>query len=42
MVVSISSHAIAPAVVLRGEGAWAEALSKILSLIHVSEPTRPY
>ena len=32
MVVSISSHAIAPAVVLRGEGAWAEALSKISAL----------
>ena len=32
MVLSISSHAIAPAAVLRGEGAWQGALSKISAL----------
>jgi len=32
MVVSISAHAIAPAVVLRGEGAWKQALPKVASL----------
>ncbi|MAB55700.1 MAG: oxidoreductase, partial [Synechococcus sp. CPC35] len=32
MVVSIASHAIAPAVVLRGDGAWASALPKIVGL----------
>ncbi len=32
MVVSISSHAIAPAAVLRGEGAWQAALGKISAL----------
>ena len=32
MVVSIASHAIAPAVVLRGDGAWASALPKIADL----------
>ena len=32
MVVSISAHAIAPAVVLRGEGAWKQALPKLASL----------
>jgi len=31
MVVSVSAHAIAPAVVLRGEGAWKQALPKVAS-----------
>ena len=32
MVLSISSHAIAPAAVMRGEGAWQGALPKISAL----------